>query len=243
MELSHLTPTIIETYLKYGLKKSFEREGELKDKTVIFQLKEGDKTFKERITYYVGKKKSSVVVEGKGDREFMTNDLKRLNDLLETDKPKVFIDYAFSKDDDKSKEKHLPPRLMAIKNTIEELGFKVLLMAEEGDSGKFLLQKLEDCLYSADFGIVLMSADVKEARKKYHTRPNVMIELGMMISHFHHEGLSNRWFLINGNEKELEIPTDILGLAYWPYNEDKLFEKLAQELYPLYFMKPSTEEK
>lgn len=242
MELSHLTPTIIETYLKHGLKKSFEREGKLEDKTVTFRLKEGDKTFKEVITCYDSEKKSSVVVNGKGNVEFLTNDLIRLNDLLATRTPKVFIDYAFSKDD-KSKEKHLPPRLMVIKNTIEKMGFKVLLMAEEGDSGKFLLQKLEDCLYSADFGIVLMSADVKEARKKYHTRPNVMIELGMMISHFHHEDLSNRWFLINGDEDELEIPTDILGLAYWPYNEDKLFEKLAQELAPLYFMKPSTEEK
>lgn len=225
MKLSCLTPSIIETYLVHGLKKDIGDKKENSNQ-VIFRCVRGPQK-EEVITYY--KTTQSVVIGGQGDVAFLEEDLRRLNRLLATKRPKVFIDYAYK--NGKFKDK--------VKSIVQDMGFEPLVLEEQQNHTQVLLEKLENLIYEADYGLVLLGADDKLADKDaYHPRPNVMLELGLLLAHLKHKGKGNkRISLINcaGNlEGKLDIPSDILGLAFTRHSSQNFEENLIKELVHLY---------
>lgn len=228
MELSCLTPSIIETYLTHGLNKKVAIRVNEKDSQVIFDIKKGQGTLGEQITYYKKKDGNSVVIR-RNETDELQKDLLRLDNLLATRRPKVFIDYAYK--NRKFKDK--------VKSIVQDMGFEPLVLEEQQNHTQVLLEKLENLIYEADYGLVLLGADDKLADKDaYHPRPNVMLELGLLLAHLKHKGKGNkRISLINcaGNlEGKLDIPSDILGLAFTRHSSQNFEENLIKELVHLY---------
>lgn len=152
--------------------------------------------------------------------------LRELDDFL-ANPPKIFMDYAIKNGDAKEKVKAL----------VKKLGFEPLVMEERENNSSLLLDKLERLIYQADYGLVLLSADDELLDGgKFYTRPNVMIELGMLLAHqFYKEKKKHqRLTLINCDKDKLSIPTDILGLAFLDYSDQDFEKQLTKELVHLY---------
>ena len=111
---------------------------------------------------------------------------------------------------------------------IEKLGLEPIVLHEQPTAGKTIIEKIEK--YSnVGFAIVLYTAcdigALKSQKKKLNprARQNVVFEHGYLIAKI---GRNNVCGIVKDN---VEIPTDISGLVYIPYNGNWRFE-LAREL-------------
>lgn len=97
-----------------------------------------------------------------------------------------------------------------------------LILDQLESSGNTIIEKLEEYIPQADFGIVLATPDDegypkgKESEKKYRVRQNVVLELGMLLSRF---GRSKVAILLK-NSENMEKPSDVQGLIYIPFTND-----------------------
>lgn len=88
--------------------------------------------------------------------------------------------------------------------------------------GGTIIEKLEEYIPQADFGIVLATPDDigypkgKDAEKRYRVRQNVVLEMGMLLSRL---GRSKVAILLK-NTEDMEKPSDIQGLIYIPFTSD-----------------------
>lgn len=114
-----------------------------------------------------------------------------------------------------------------------------LILDQLVTSGQTVIEKLEEYIGQADFGIVLATPDDigyakgKEAERKYRARQNVVLELGMLLSKI---GRSKVAILLSQQE-EMEKPSDIQGLIYIPFRENvedagkSLYKELSSQGY------------
>lgn len=97
-----------------------------------------------------------------------------------------------------------------------------LILVQLESSGNTIIEKLEEYIPQADFGIVLATPDDegypkgKEANKKCRVRQNVILEMGMLLSRL---GRSKVAILLK-NTEDMEKPSDIQGLIYIPFTDD-----------------------
>lgn len=97
-----------------------------------------------------------------------------------------------------------------------------LILDQLGSSGMTIIEKLEEYISQAQFGIVLATPDDighpkdKENEKKYRVRQNVVLELGMLLAKL---GRSKVAILLK-NSENMEKPSDIQGLIYIPFTTD-----------------------
>ena len=97
-----------------------------------------------------------------------------------------------------------------------------LILDQLGSSGMTIIEKLEEYISQAQFGIVLATPDDmghpkdKVDEKKYRVRQNVVLELGMLLAKL---GRSKVVILLKNNEN-MERPSDIQGLIYIPFTTD-----------------------
>lgn len=100
--------------------------------------------------------------------------------------------------------------------------------------GQTIIEKLEEQTDNVNFGIVLITPDDigyarnDETTKKYRTRQNVVLEMGMLLSKL---GRSKVAILVS-QELPMEYPSDIQGLLYIPYehNVDETKVSLAKTM-------------
>jgi len=96
-------------------------------------------------------------------------------------------------------------------------------------SGQTIIEKLEEYIGQANFGIVLATPDDigyakgNEKEKKHRARQNVVLELGMLLSKV---GRSKVAILLSQQE-EMEKPSDIQGLIYIPFKDNVEEGKLS----------------
>ena len=112
---------------------------------------------------------------------------------------------------------------------LEKLGFKPIILSEQPDKGRTIIEKLEHETIDVGFVFVILTPDdVGMARdlyeKKadglcYRARQNVILELGYFVGQI---GRSRVCCLYKG---DLELPSDIHGVVY------KKFEKTIDECY------------
>lgn len=97
-----------------------------------------------------------------------------------------------------------------------------LIFDQLESSGNTIIEKLEEYMPQADFGIVLATPDDigypkdHEDKKMYRVRQNVILEMGMLLSRL---GRSKVAILFK-NIENMEKPSDIHGLIYLPFTSD-----------------------
>lgn len=97
-----------------------------------------------------------------------------------------------------------------------------LIIDKLESSGNTIIEKLEEYMPQASFGIVLATPDDvgypkdAEAGKKFRVRQNVVLEMGMLLARL---GRSKVAILLK-NTEDMEKPSDIHGLIYIPFTND-----------------------
>lgn len=111
-----------------------------------------------------------------------------------------------------------------------------LILDQLASSGQTIIEKLEENINKASFGIVLATPDDigyprnSECQKMYRARQNVVLELGMLLARF---GRDKVVILLSQSEENMEKPSDIDGLLYIPFkdNVEEAKLSLAKELH------------
>ncbi|RRD01867.1 TIR domain-containing protein [Prevotella sp. OH937_COT-195] len=116
----------------------------------------------------------------------------------------------------------------ACARVLEHLGFEAIILHEQANRGKTIIEKFED--YSdVGFAVILMTPDdvggLKGQEQKDRARQNVVFELGYFIGKF---GRNRVMALGDG---DIEIPTDISGVVYTALDPQCFWKfALAKEL-------------
>ncbi len=129
-------------------------------------------------------------------------------------------------------------KVTEVENFIRSIGYNPIVLFKEIDGGKTIIEKIEENVEKAIYGIVIYSkCDVGyevdcEDRKKYRARQNVVFEHGYLIAKL---GRANVCAVLT--DDDIECPGDISGVIYkkfdsngfWKYDIAK--EMQAQGIY------------
>lgn len=153
----------------------------------------------------------------KREIELFSTDVKEKQDELDDEElvmektKKVFIVHGH---DDVMK--------LDVARTIEKLKLEAIILHEQDDEGKTVIEKFETNAIDCGFAVVLLSPDDlafqrnKEEDKNYRARQNVILELGYFIGSI---GRKNVLPLVKDDPAgKLEIPSDYAGVVYTPYD-------------------------
>ncbi len=120
-----------------------------------------------------------------------------------------------------------------VARTVEKLDLKPIILHEQANGGKTIIEKFETHSNDVSFAIVLLSPDDKGCTvdsfpndTKLRARQNVILELGYFIGKLGRD----RVFVLHKNSSNFELPSDIMGVLYTPYIEGWEF-KLIKELH------------
>src|SRR6185503_4049466 len=110
---------------------------------------------------------------------------------------------------------------MELKRLLSELGLQPIILHEQDDMGKTIIEKFEHYAPQCAFSFVLLTPDDKlqaddSLEAKSRARKNVIMELGWFMAKL---GRRRVMLLYKG---KLEIPSDILGVLYLEFNESVL---------------------
>lgn len=135
-------------------------------------------------------------------KEFRAKILPRLKDLRGSlnymnDRPAIFIVHGH---DDTLKSE--------IARVIERLGFEAVILHEQANRGKTIIEKLELEIDRVKYGIVLYTADDDGADGQRRARQNVVFEHGFLIGRLGRERVC---VIMDDN---IEKPSDNDGLVY-----------------------------
>lgn len=129
---------------------------------------------------------------------------------------------------------HDPKAKAEAEAMIRRWGIEPLFLDQLINEGQTIIEKLEKHKAESSFAIVLATPCDEGHRmahpeeKKFRCRQNVVLELGMMLSHF---GRSRVAILLKDQEN-MERPSDIHGLLYYPYKNslDEVKLQVAKEM-------------
>ena len=117
---------------------------------------------------------------------------------------------------------------------IQEWGLQPIVLGEQANEGRTLIEKLEHYALNVGYVFVLLTPDDQGGQDIRQLRPrarqNVILELGFFIGKF---GRNKVCVLYKqGIEIPSEIPSDLNGLAYLPYQEkiEEIRAKIKHEL-------------
>jgi predicted nucleotide-binding protein len=118
----------------------------------------------------------------------------------------------------------------AVARFIEKLGLKAIILHEQPNAGRTIIEKFEDYA-NVGFAVVLMTPDDVGATKDKkdqllpRARQNVVFELGFFV------GKLGRNRVCALHKEEVEIPSDYTGVLYVAMDEDGGWQlKLAKEI-------------
>lgn len=136
--------------------------------------------------------------------EYKAKILPRLKDLRRelnnmNDHPSIFIVHG-----------HDNALKSEVARTIEKLGFEAVILHEQANKGKTIIEKLESEIDRVKFGIVLYTADDDGTNGKRRARQNVVFEHGFLIGRLGRERVC---VIMDDN---IEKPSDNDGLVYIP---------------------------
>jgi len=119
-----------------------------------------------------------------------------------------------------------------IAREVEKLGLKAVILHEQPNKGRTIIEKLEELAESASFAIVLLTPDdfgaLKDRTDDQHNpraRQNVVLELGYFIGKLGRERVCPIY------KGEVELPSDLDGVLYIRMDEPGAWKQnLAQEM-------------
>jgi len=108
----------------------------------------------------------------------------------------------------------------AVARTVEKINFTPVILHEQPNKGRTIIEKFED--YSdVNFAIILLSPDdiaypkdKSPEDKKIRARQNVIFELGFFVGKLGREHV----FILYREEHDFEFPSDYSGICYTPYD-------------------------
>lgn len=120
----------------------------------------------------------------------------------------------------------------SVARTLEKLGLRLIILHEQPDMSRTIIQKFKD--YSdVGFAIILLSPDDKgrcsreRSKLRARARQNVIFELGFFIGKLGQK----RVLAIHKKHKEFEFPSDYAGVLYAPYDAAGKWQyKIVEEL-------------
>lgn len=104
---------------------------------------------------------------------------------------------------------------LAVARTIEQLGLQPIILHEQPNKGRTIIEKFESLSENVSFAIVLLSSDDTMSDGKHRARQNVIFELGYFIAKLGRENV----VALYDTSTEVEIPSDITGVLYEPYDK------------------------
>lgn len=116
-----------------------------------------------------------------------------------------------------------------VARTIEKLGLEAIILHEQANSGKTIIEKFEEYA-DVTFAIILLTDDDLGKSKKddnlnNRARQNVILELGYFIGKLSRNKVCPLYF------PGVELPSDLLGLLYIELDAEESWKfKLAKEL-------------
>lgn len=120
----------------------------------------------------------------------------------------------------------------AVARIIGMLDLEPIILHEQPNEGKTIIEKIEKHSQEVFFAIILLSPDDKGCtvdsfpdNAKYRARQNVILEMGYFIGKFGRE----RVFVLYKESKDFDLPSDITGVLYTSYKDKWQFE-LVREL-------------
>ena len=103
---------------------------------------------------------------------------------------------------------------MAVSNFIRKIGLDPIILHEQPDGGRTIIEKFQD--YSdVAYAIILYSPDDEMKSGKKRARQNVVLEHGFFISKLGRDRVVG---LVKSPD-EVEIPSDLSGVLYKPFND------------------------
>ena len=97
-----------------------------------------------------------------------------------------------------------------------------LILDQLASNGNTIIEKLEEYMSQANFGIVLATPDDEgfpsgnENYRKFRVRQNVVLEMGMLLALLKRERVA----ILLKDVPNMEKPSDIQGLIYHPFKEN-----------------------
>lgn len=96
-----------------------------------------------------------------------------------------------------------------VARTIEKLGLEAIILREQPNSGKTIIEKFEEYAKDVNFAVILLTADDKiEGEDTFRARQNVIFEMGYFMGAL---GRPNVMCMLQEN---VEKPGDIDGVVY-----------------------------
>lgn len=143
--------------------------------------------------------------------------IEKKNNLQQVDKTKVFIVHGR---DNELKE--------SVARYIEKLGLEAIILHEQPNGGKTIIEKFENAA-DVGFAIILLTPDDEGGlvgdKMHLRARQNVVFELGYFIGRLKRSHVAA---LVKG---DVEVPSDISGFAYIGFDNEGYWKlKIAQEL-------------
>ncbi|TFZ41931.1 nucleotide-binding protein [Vagococcus xieshaowenii] len=116
-----------------------------------------------------------------------------------------------------------------VARTIKNLNINPIILSEQPNGGKTIIEKFESSSEHIDFAIVLVSGDDIQKDGKIRARQNVMYELGYFCGKL---GRNRVLILNNKKNGDIEIPSDLYGVLYIEYlpENDSWKLQLVREL-------------
>jgi predicted nucleotide-binding protein len=121
-----------------------------------------------------------------------------------------------------------------VARALKNIGLEPIILHEQENLGKTIIEKFESCSENVSFAIVLLSPDDLGYKKDqppesamFRARQNVILELGYFMGKLGRKNV----VALHRSGTNFELPSDILGILYIPfdpYNGWKL--SLAKEL-------------
>ena len=117
-----------------------------------------------------------------------------------------------------------------VARTLETIGLAPIILAEQPDKGRTVIEKFESEGNNVGFAVVLLTADDK-GRKNYarkmqdRARQNVVFEMGYFMA------LLGRERVLLLLQEGVEEPSDLKGVVYTPLDKEGVWRyKLVKEL-------------
>jgi predicted nucleotide-binding protein len=103
--------------------------------------------------------------------------------------------------------------LQSVARFLEQLGLRAIILREQPDAGRTIIEKFEDCAADVGFAVVLLTPDdlagsATSPAAASRARQNVIFELGYFAGKL---GRGRACLLRKG---EVEIPSDLYGVIY-----------------------------
>ena len=109
---------------------------------------------------------------------------------------------------------------LAVSDVIRRLGLTPIILHEQPDRNRTIIEKFEDVASEASFAVVLLSPDDEvtvDHNKTFRARQNVILELGYFCGKLGRENVLALYDTSKGDV--IELPSDISGVLYKPYDK------------------------